>query len=458
MSEHEFDLFVIGGGSGGVRAGRMAAGFGARVALAEERYLGGTCVNVGCIPKKLLTYAAQYAHDFTDAAAYGWSVPPASFNWATLIANKDREIQRLNGVYRRLLENAGCTILEGRATLVDRHTVEVSGRRYTAHNILIATGGWPVRPNIPGKELLDTSNDVFHYAELPASLVIEGGGYIACELAGIFNGLGSEVTLVHRRHKPLRGFDEDVRDHMFQEMSRAGIRMEMEQTLTAVERLDAGRLRARLSSGKEINAARVLSCIGRRPLTEGLGLDAVGVELDPLGGIPIDGHFRTNVPHIFAVGDVTNRVQLTPVALAEGMAVAYHLFGPEERPAEFEHIPTAVFSDPQVGMVGCTEHEGLERFGRIDVYVTKFRPLKHTLTGRETQSLMKLIVDHRTQRVVGCHVVGSDAAEIVQGVAVAITCHATKKQFDTTLGIHPTAAEELVTMRELSRHVEKERT
>jgi glutathione reductase (NADPH) len=448
MSEYDYDLFVIGAGSGGVRAARMAAARGARVAVAEVSDLGGTCVNVGCIPKKLLVYASHVTEELEDAErGYGWTVGERSFDWSTLIANKDREIARLNGVYARLLDQSGADRIEGRAAFVDPHTVEVAGRRITARNILVATGGWPNRPDIPGAEHGITSNEVFHLKELPRKVVIEGGGYIAVEFAGIFHGLGVEVVQLYRGPLFMRGFDADLREHLAGEMRKKGIDLRFEVVIDAIERR-GDRVQAQLSDGAGIEADEVLFAIGRHPNTEGLGLENAGVHVQENGAIPVDEFSRTNVPHIFAIGDVTDRIQLTPVAIKEAMALVETLYGGHPTAPDHADVPSAVFSQPPIGTVGLTEDAAREHYGEIDVYRSAFRALKHTLTDGEQRTLMKLVVDRASQRVVGVHMVGPDAGEIIQGFAVAMKAGATKAHFDATVGIHPTAAEEFVTMRD----------
>jgi glutathione reductase (NADPH) len=443
----DFDYFVIGAGSGGVRSARIAAQHGARVAIAEERYYGGTCVNVGCVPKKLMAMAAHYAADFDDAAGFGWTVGDRSHDWTTLIANKDREIARLNEIYRSVLSGSGCTLFDARATFLDPHTLAVGDRRITAERVLIAAGGWPTVPDIPGAQDCGmTSNDVFRLRELPKRIVIVGGGYIAVEFAGIFHGLGSEVVVVHRGAQLLRGFDHDVRSHLGSEMSRRGVALVVGVVVLAVDRTLDG-LSIGLSDGQVLEADAVLFATGRHANTAGLGLEAAGVRTAPSGAIPVDAQYRTNVDHIFAIGDVTDRINLTPVAIAEGHALADSLFGSRPRILSYDDIPSAVFSDPPVGTVGLTEDQARERYGAVDIYRSTFRPMRHTMSGREVRSLFKLVVDRATDRVVGCHLVGEDAPEILQGFAVALVAGATKAQFDRTIGIHPTAAEEFVTMR-----------
>jgi glutathione reductase (NADPH) len=448
MAEYDYDFFVIGAGSGGVRASRVAASFGARVAVAEDGRLGGTCVNVGCIPKKLLVYASHFHQDFEDAAmGYGWTVGERSFDWPTLIANKDREIERLNGIFARLLDQAGVTNIEGRARLVDPHTVAVGDQRYTAQHILVATGGRPVRPSIPGAEHAITSDEAFALERLPQRVLIVGGGYIAVEFAGIFQGLGAQVIQAYRGALFLRGFDDDARTLIASEIQKAGIELRLHCEVEAIEKTSEG-LRAVLSDGEIREVDQVFYAIGRHPNTESLGLEEIGVDVDESGAIVVDDYSRSSIESIFAIGDVTNRVNLTPVAINEGICVANTLFNDRPMIPDHEAVPSAVFSQPALATVGLTETEARERYTEIDVYVSEFRALKHTLTGRDERSLMKLIVERVSQRVLGLHVVSPDAAEIVQGFAVGIKLGATKADFDATVAIHPTAAEELVTMRE----------
>ena len=447
MGHYDFDLFTIGAGSGGVRASRMAASYGARVGVAEERRLGGTCVNVGCIPKKLMVYAAHFAEDFEDSVAYGWDRAGSRFDWATLLANKDREIERLNGIYRRILENNGVEIFESRATIVDPHTVRVGGREVTARHILVATGGWPRRPDVPGGELAITSNEFFELDRLPGRVLVVGGGYIAVELAGVLNGLGSRVVQIYRGGLFLRGFDEDVRTTLATEIRKKGIELHFEKDLVAIERGPDG-LTVQMSDGASLEVDEVLCAIGRVPLTTGLGLEEVGVRLGAGGAIEVDSYGATSVPSIHAIGDVTDRINLTPVAIHEAMCLAATLFDGRPTTPDHDDVASAVFSQPAVGSVGLTEEEARRRFGTVSVFRSSFRALRHTLTGRDEQTMMKLIVDGTSDRVVGVHMVGPEAGEIIQGLAVAVKCGATKAQFDATIGIHPTAAEEFVTMRE----------
>lgn len=445
---YDFDLFVIGAGSGGVRAARFAAGYGAKVAVAESRYLGGTCVNVGCVPKKLLVYGAHFADDFEQASGFGWSLGEAGFDWATLIANKDREIHRLNGIYRNLLVNSGVTLLEGHAKLVDAHQVEVNGERYSARHILIATGGWPVIPRIPGREHAIDSNQAFYLKELPKRVLVVGGGYIAVEFAGIFHGLGAKTTLLYRGEKFLRGFDGAVRTHLQEELSKRGMDLQFKAEIERIDKQADGSLKATLKDGRELVADCVFYATGRRPMLDNLGLENTEVKLDKRGFVEVDELYQSAEPSILAIGDVIGRVQLTPVALAEGMAVARRLFKPEQyRKVDYAMIPTAVFSLPNIGTVGLSEEQARAAGHEIEVFESRFRPMKLTMTDCQERSLMKLVVDARTDKVLGCHMVGPDAGEIIQGLAVALKAGATKQVFDETIGVHPTAAEEFVTMR-----------
>ena len=450
MPKYDYDLFVIGAGSGGVRAARMSAGFGARVAVAEERYLGGTCVNVGCVPKKLFVYGAHFAEDFEDAAGYGWRTDGATFDWARLRDNKSREIERLNGVYRGLLENAGVQIFEARATLQDAHTLRVGGATVTAGNILVASGSWPVAPTFPGAEHVVSSNEMFHLPEFPERVMILGGGYIAVEFAGICAGLGARTTLAYRGDLFLRGFDEGIRRFVLEEMRAKGVDVRLRARTQEVERRSDG-LRCRFEDGASVDVDLILAAIGRRPASAGMGLENAGVALAESGAIAVDRDYRTSVPHIYAIGDVIDRVQLTPVAIAEGMCVAHRLFAGEERPVAYQNVPTAIFCQPNIGCVGPTEEEARRRFSNLAVYESVFRPLKHTLSGRPERTLMKLLVNGDDDRVLAAHMCGPEAGEIIQGLGVAITAGATKSHFDATIGIHPSSAEEFVTMRESVR-------
>ena len=448
MSQYDFDLFTIGAGSGGVRASRIAAGHGARVAVAEERYFGGTCVNVGCVPKKLLVYGAEYGQAFADAAGYGWTTENVRHDWNALIAAKDQEIGRLNGIYRRLLEGSGVTIFEGRASIVDAHTVQVDGKRVTAERILVATGGWPELPDQPGaREYGITSNEIFYLKEFPRRVVVAGGGYIALEFAGLFNGLGAKVTQLYRGRQILRGFDIDVREFVAEEVRKSGIDLRVNTVIDRIEKVGDG-LIAHLSDGTVLECDAVIYAIGRKPLTRGLGLEAAGVEVDEAGAIKVNDQYQTSVPSIYALGDVTNRVNLTPVALAEGHVLADRLYGNRSRDVNYDNIPTAVFSIPPVATVGITEERARATLaGGVDIYRTNFKPMRHQLSGRDQRTFMKLVVDRATQKVVGCHMVGADTPEMIQGVAVAMNAGATKQVCDNTIGLHPTAAEEFVTLR-----------
>jgi glutathione reductase (NADPH) len=446
MQSHDYDLFVIGAGSGGVRAARMAAGFGARVAVAEDRYMGGTCVNVGCVPKKLYVYAAEFGKAFKDARNFGWS-SESSFDWATLRDNKKAEISRLNAIYDNLLAGSRAEVIRGRATIVDAHTVAVGEKRFSAGKILIATGGWPHIPEFPGSELAISSNEVFDLERFPQRLAIVGGGYIAVEFAGIFNALGARVCQLYRGPLFLRGFDADIRAHAAQEIRKSGVDLRFEVNVRAISAV-AGGLAVSLTDGSVLEVDAVLYATGRKACVTGLGLENVKVEISEAGTIVVDDDFRTSEPSIFALGDVVGRLELTPVALAEGMAFARREFGGVESRVDYEFIPTAVFCQPNIGTVGLTEDEARARFGRLRVFKSTFRPMKHTISGRDEKTFMKLVVDRESDRVVGAHMMGPDAGEIMQGIAIAMRAGATKAIFDSTIGIHPTAAEEFVTMRQ----------
>ncbi len=450
MSEFDFDLFVIGGGSGGVRAARMAAQRGARVALAEAGALGGTCVNVGCIPKKLYSFAAHFSESFHEWQGFGWHGDAPRFDWNVLKANRAKEITRLNGIYLNLLVNSGVKVMAGWATIVDAHTVQFvyPGRseRVTAKHILIATGGKPSVPVFAGHEFVVTSDDMFDLDPFPKRLLVVGGGYIACEFASIFNGLGAEVTQLYRGEQVLRGFDEEVRYFVAAEIKKTGVGLRVNTDVKTIVKTDNG-LVVTLLDGAEIVVDTVLYATGRVPKVEGIGLEALGIEQDAQGAIKVNDDYQTSVPSIYALGDVTARIQLTPVALGEAMKLVDHLFGDNVRGMSYEFIPTAVFTHPNIGTVGYSEADARAKFGDITVFKTDFKPLKHTLSGSAERVFMKLIVDTASDRVVGLHMVGSDAGEIVQGFAVAMKAGATKAVFDSTIGIHPTAAEEFVTMR-----------
>ena len=450
MAHYDYDLFVIGAGSGGVRAARMSASFGARVAIAEERYLGGTCVNVGCVPKKLFVYGAHFAEDFEDAAGYGWQRNGAKFDWPTLRDNKTREIERLNGIYRGLLTNAGVEILEARAVLEDAHTIRVAGSTVTARDILVASGSWPSVPDFPGREATITSNEAFYLPEFPKRALILGGGYIAVEFAGIFAGLGADVTLAYRGELFLRGFDEGIRRFVLDEMTTKGVTVSTSKRIESIEQMH-GTKRCRFDDGTSLDVDLVLVATGRRPASTGLGLEAAGVALAENGAIVVDEAYRTNVPNIYAIGDVIDRMQLTPVAIAEGMCIAHNLFRGEERRINYANVPTAIFCQPNIGTVGPPEEEARQRYANLMVYESAFKPMKHTLSGRPERTLMKLLVNADDDRVVAAHMCGPEAGEIIQGLSVAITAGATKADFDATIGIHPTAAEEFVTMRDVAR-------
>ncbi len=496
MSDFDFDLFVIGAGSGGTRAARIAAGHGARVAVAEERFLGGTCVNVGCIPKKLFVYASHFAEDFEDSAGFGWrrsegageaggageapgrAVAPA-FDWPVLVANKDREIERLNGIYRGLIEGAGARLYDARATIVGPHEISVAGSTVTARHILVATGGEPTLPDLPGVEHAIRSDDVFYLDRLPERLIVVGGGYIAVELAGVFAGLGVEVTQLYRGPLFLRGFDDDIRRALAEEMRKRAIDLRFNANVAAIERTGSdrggksgnggrGAIRAQLAAApggdgaagrgvaaETLEADLILYATGRRPNTAGLGLENAGVATAPNGAVLVNAWSRTNIEHIWAVGDVTDRINLTPVAIREGHCFAETVFNDNPISPDHEDVPTAIFSQPAIGTCGLTEAEAEARYPKVDIYLSSFRPLKHTLSGRDQRSVMKLVVDAATDRVVGCHLLDPDAAEIVQGVGIAMKCGATKAQFDRTMAIHPTAAEEIVTMREPARRLRR---
>ena len=447
MSNPELDLFVIGAGSGGVRAARLAAQRGAKVVVAEMGPLGGTCVNVGCIPKKLYSYAAHYAEAFEEAHGYGWPVQAPAFDWPLLKANRATEITRLNGVYEAVLEGAGATLVRGRARVVGPNEVDVDGQRFAAKHILVATGGHPVMPEVPGGDAAVSSNEMFDLPRFPARLVVIGGGYIACEMASIFRGLGAQVTQLVRGSRLLRGFDDDIAAFLCVEMGKKGVDIRLGTHLTHIEKTADG-LQVALHDGQVLLADTVLAATGRAPNTAGLGLAEVGVALGARGEVAVDATYRSSVPSILAIGDVTDRVQLTPVALAEAMVVVDDLFGEGRRRLAYDFIPTAVFTHPSVGTVGWTEAEARDRFAAVRTYQSEFRSLKHTLSGSAERTLLKLVVDDASDRVVGLHMVGAEAGETVQGFAVALRAGATKAVFDTTVGIHPTAAEEFVTMRE----------
>ena len=442
----DFDLFTIGGGSGGVRASRFAANLGARVAIAESGRFGGTCVNVGCIPKKLFSYAAHVREDLKDAADFGWNIAEPSFDWTRLLASKDREIDRLNGVYERVLVNAGAAILRGKAVVRGKNEIEINGKTLTAKHILVATGSWPHKPDIPGAELAITSNEAFHLDKLPERALVVGGGYIAVEFASIFHGLGVQTTLAYRGAQLLRGFDADLGVRLAEEMKRKGVSVLLK---TNPARIEKG-LKVTFEDGSAGEFDLVMFAIGRVPNSGGIGLEAAGVKLTADGAVVVDNYSKSSVDSIHAIGDITNRLNLTPVATAEGMALAKTLFGGAPTPVDHDNVPTAVFAHPNIGTVGLSEEKARARYGKVDIYKANFRSLKHTMGKSEEKIFMKLVVDAASQRVVGAHMMGPDAGEVIQGIAIAVKLGATKAQFDATIGIHPTAAEEFVTMREKS--------
>ena len=455
MAKYDFDLFTIGAGSGGGAGSRRAGSYGAKVAIAESVRVGGTCVLRGCVPKKLLVYASEFARAFDDAEGYGWTVGDTKVDWAKMVETKDRELDRLNGIYLNLLKNSGVQLFEGRTRLVDPHTVEVAGTRVTSETIMIATGGRPQRPPIPGIDLTMTSDEVLDMKEVPKHLVIVGGGYIAVEFAGIFRNLGSEITQIVRADDVLRGFDPDIRASLGEEMKKQGIQLKARTNVTAVEKAASGFVVV-TDSRERIACDRVLYATGRAPNSGGLGLEEVGVTLNKAGAVAVDEWSRATVPNIYAVGDVTNRINLTPVALAESRAVAETLYNSNPIRMDHDNVPSAVFSQPSIGSVGLSEDVAAGIYGEIDVYVTRFKPMKNTLSGRDERTMMKLVVDAKTDRVLGCHMVGPDAPEIIQGLAIAVKCGATKRQFDQTVGIHPSAAEEFVTLRDKRKEPAKQ--
>ena len=442
----DFDLFVIGAGSGGVRTARMSASYGARVAIAEDRYMGGTCVNVGCVPKKLYSYASHFRYDCTDSKGFGWQGSVPAFDWNVLRDNKTAEISRLNGIYDTLLDGSGVTLYNGRARLLDKHTVEIGDQKVSSEKILIATGGWPFVPQFPGSELAVTSNEIFDLPSFPERILVVGGGYIALEFAGIFAGLGADTTLSYRGEIPLKHFDKDLREKLYLESERH-MTMLMNSNVEKIIKKD-NELHVKFKEGNSLVVDCVLYATGRKPNTENLGLENTGVSLQPNGAIAINEHFETTEPGIYALGDVVGRIALTPVAIAEGMVLASNLFKNTEKTMDYSNIATAVFSHPNVGTVGLGEEQAKAEYGDIEVFESDFRHLKHTLSGNPERTYMKLIVDKATDRVVGMHMMGADAGEIIQGLAVAMQCGVTKAQLDSTIGIHPTAAEEFVTMRQ----------
>lgn len=447
MSDFQYDLVVIGAGSAGVRCSRVASQLGAKVAIIENRYLGGTCVNVGCIPKKLFVYASQFPEMLAAARGYGWQMQQQGFDWDVLRNAKSKEIERLNGVYRSILENAGVDLYEGTAEITGAHTVAVDGKALSTSKIVIATGGWPNENVYPGADLAITSNEVFDMAELPKRVIVEGGGYVAIEFAGVFNGLGCDTSIVYRGEQFLRGFDDDIRAFLAKEMREKGVKLNFNTEIAAIAKRDDGTLDVTFKDGQKTAADMVLSAIGRRVMTDGLGLENVNVHRNSRGNITVDGNFQTTEPSIYALGDVVGRMPLTPVALNEGMALAKFLFAGKPIALNYDAIPTAVFSQPEIATVGLTEVGARHLYGEIEVFKSEFKPLKHTVSGLTERTLMKLIVVKDSQKVVGCHMVGEHAAEIMQGIAIAVNMGATKQDFDATVGIHPSAAEEFVTMR-----------
>ncbi len=451
MNKFDYDLFVIGGGSGGVRASRFSAYHGARVAVAENGPWGGTCVNVGCVPKKLFVYGSHFSEEFEDAAGFGWDLGGLNFDWPRLRDNKSREIERLNNAYINTLESAGVDLIEATATITGRNTVQAGDKEYRAKNILIATGGKPHVPEFPGKEFVITSNEAFYLEEFPKRALVVGGGYIAVEFAGIFQGLGAKTTLAYRGPLFLRGFDIGVREFVAEEIAKKHVDLRFNHDVKKISKNPDSSFLVEFDSGDKLETDLVMYATGRVPNTEDLGIDAVNLETRSNGAIVVNDQYETSVPGIYAIGDVTDRIQLTPVALAEAMCVARNLFQGADSRLDYADIPTAVFCQPNIGTVGCTEESATEKYDHVSIYESRFKPMKHTLSGRDEQTFMKLIVDSSSDRVVGVHMVGPDAGEIMQGVGIALKCGATKADFDTTIGIHPTSAEEFVSMREVRK-------
>jgi len=445
---YDYDLFVIGAGSGGVRTARMSAQYGAKVAIAEHQYLGGTCVNVGCVPKKLFTYAAGFREEYETAKGYGWNPGEPSFDWPTLRDNKTREIERLNGIYLSLLENAGVELINGRAVIVDPHTVEVDGKQYTSERILIAVGGTPFVPDFPGNEHTITSNEAFYLDKLPERIIVVGGGYIAVEFAGIFHGLGVETHLLYRGPLFLRGFDLAIRESLKEIYEKEGIHLHFSTEIDEIEKLNEDSMKVSLNNGNHLEVGEVMYATGRIPYVEGLGLENTAIETSSRGAIVVNDDFQTTEPSIYALGDVIDRIALTPVAIAEGMVLSGNLYDGQSNSMDYDYVPSAVFSHPHIGSVGLSEEQAREQYGDgVDIYESNFRPMKATLGGGHARVLTKLVVEKATDKVVGCHMLGDYAGEIVQGFAVAMKAGATKADFDNTVGIHPTAAEEFVTLR-----------
>ncbi|HPF78131.1 MAG TPA: glutathione-disulfide reductase [Alphaproteobacteria bacterium] len=447
MTNYDYDYFVIGGGSGGVRSARIAAGHGAKVGLAEGRHYGGTCVNIGCVPKKLFAYASDYGPAFEDSKGFGWEIEKPTFNWQKLIKNKNNEINRLNGIYKNLLKNAGVITYDGMAGFKDQHTLIIDNQEITAEKILIATGGKPRPPSYEGAEHSIVSDDAFYLEQLPKHVVIEGAGYIAVEFAHIFHGLGSEVTIIYRGDHILRGFDDDIRDFLALEMQKQGINITLNTNITKINDKN-GQKTVHTDKNEQISCDLVFSAIGRVPNIDKLAPEKAGIKFKENGQIIINDNYQTNLPHIYAVGDVTDHIQLTPVALAEGHVLADRLFNKRlDRMVSYENIPTAVFSSPPIGTVGLTQQQAMDKGHEIEIYKSTFKPMRHTLSDRDEKTLMKLVIDKKTDKVLGAHMCGADAPEIMQGIGIALQCGATKADFDRTIGIHPTAAEEFVTMR-----------
>jgi glutathione reductase (NADPH) len=448
MSEYDFDLFVIGVGSGGVRAARMSSTYGARVATAEDKFMGGTCVNVGCVPKKLMVYASHFHEDYTNAEGFGWSEVKPEFDWPKLIENKNKEIRRLNGIYQGLLDNAGVTHFDGRARIVDAHHISIGDKVISTESILIATGGWPVVPEFPGSEHVITSNEAFFLEQLPKRSLVVGGGYIAVEFAGIFGGLGSQSHLSYRGPLFLRGFDSDVREFVAEELGKKNVQLHFNSNVERIEKNPDGSLKVSFKQGEPLEVDLVMYATGRKPAVDDIGLENVNVALQENGAVIVDEQFRTSERNIFALGDVTDKIQLTPVAIKEAMAFAQTQYLGKPTVMDYDGIATAVFCQPNIGTVGLSEEQAREKYGEVDVYLSSFKAMKHTLSGSDERSMMKIIVDRESDRVVGVHMVGAEAGEIIQGIAIAMKAGATKAVFDATVGIHPTSAEEFVTMRE----------
>lgn len=445
---YDYDLFVIGAGSGGVRASRMASSFGAKVAVCEDRYMGGTCVNVGCVPKKLYVYASEYSRHFSESKGFGWSTGEIAFDWATLRDNKTQEISRLNGIYDGILDRANVEVINGRGKIVDQHTVEVDGKHYTTERILLAVGGWPFIPDFEGREHVISSNEVFDLASFPKRMVVVGGGYIAVEFAGIFNGLGAEVTQLYRGDLFLRGFDNEIRDFAAQEIAKKGVHLRFKTDVTSIEKQADDSLKVNLSDGSSLIADAVLYATGRKPQLDNLGLENVNISLSDKGYIKVNEQFQTSEPSIYALGDATGGMELTPVALEEGMTLARALYNNQSYKIDYSNIATTVFCQPNIGTVGMTEQQARADYSNVVKYRSSFKAMKHTISGSDERTLMKLLVDGDTDKILGVHMVGPDAGEIMQGIAIAIKAGATKADFDATIGIHPTAAEEFVTMRD----------